>query len=818
MSIPHRWPAVPGLLLAILFATGEGRYGDAGAAMHGPGEPCLGGLGGVYLLAEPGLLIIDVFKRDLNLRGTPAELRAILAGPDRRVIQESAIPDDGQAKGGGPGPVQKTRLSAQVKRKGVFVLNISVSQDRYGEEMVWGFATNCPRYLIETARGHKDEEHQEPIALLGSDRPADVCFAPRQGPLTIDVSGLPASATEIELFDAGGKLLREMTVAAGGSATYSVPADLPRDRAPWRLHLPARQAVIQIDGLTRWDSGDAHSDLCCWTMEPASFFPLPDYRWLLTPYSRVVYARPGKPAAAVFRVRNNGRLMQTVKLMIEFPGESWPVDLSVGQVMLGGGQAAEVTVRGTAPIDAQPRLCHIRATPVEAPEFTTYSTLEIRGGGAPAANPLDTPLVLKPYQEENELFGYAPDYPLDNQVYFDPGNRPFIASGGGIATWLDGRWTTSDLDRAVSPAAGSGERQAYKLRGTKIAFDRDGGLYVLAAAGPQAALLRSTDGGRTFAACAIPGREGQSQGFDIEQFSGHNTALEKGTPPPIVRFTLTESDPKLFWRHLNDLELFVPKVVDGRLVMSPPVLVSRKSLGQSSHSGIPSCLVSRGGKIHVVWAEATPPAESVPGVPTYVATYDITTGRLGRPALVGYGAPPNDVHNSPSITMDSRGYLHVLTGTHNKPFQYARSLQPNDASGGWTPAEPVGRDLPQTYIGLVCGPDDTLHLVYRLWRYGQPPYPNSHHATLAYSRKRPGQPWEAPRVLVVPPFSEYSVYYHRLTIDWRGRLFLSYDYWSTLWFYRNDQWAKRRTLLTSPDGGSTWRLAAGADLTAAGDF
>ena len=58
-----------------------------------------------------------------------------------------------------------------------------------------------------------------------------------------------------------------------------------------------------------------------------------------------------------------------------------------------------------------------------------------------------------------------------------------------------------------------------------------------------------------------------------------------------------------------------------------------------------------------------------------------------------------------------------------------------------------------TEVSRVCGPDNTLHLVYRLWRYGEPPYPNSHRATLAYSRKRPGQPWEAPRVLVVPPVS-----------------------------------------------------------------
>ena len=80
----------------------------------------------------------------------------------------------------------------------------------------------------------------------------------------------------------------------------------------------------------------------------------------------------------------------------------------------------------------------------------------------------------------------------------------------------------------------------------------------------------------------------------------------------------------------------------------------------------------------------------VPGVPAYVVTYDRATGLLGKPALIGYGPPANDVHNSPSITMDSRGHLHVLAGPHGRPFQYARSLKPNDASGGWTPAEPTG--------------------------------------------------------------------------------------------------------------------------------
>ena len=102
-----------------------------------------------------------------------------------------------------------------------------------------------------------------------------------------------------------------------------------------------------------------------------------------------------------------------------------------------------------------------------------------------------------------------------------------------------------------------------------------------------------------------------------------------------------------------------------------------------------------------------------------------------------------------------------------------------------------------------------------LWREDREYFPASHYACLAYMSKRPGEAWSAPRPLIVSAFSEYSVFYHRLTIDRRGRLFLSKDYWSTYWFYRNDQPGSRghwRTLLMSPDDGETWKLSADGDL------
>ena len=757
----------------------------------------IGGVGGVYFLAEPGELVVEVEKRDRNRRDVRTELRAILLGPDRRVLQEATIPDDGRARGGGLGPAQRCRLSVRVERKGVYALNITVSQDRYGQEAVWGFRTNCPKYLIETARGHKDERHQEPIVLENPGRAGSVCFLPRRDAFGLELLDLPKNAAAPQVFDARGALIASLPVDANGLAAHRFDADVPRDAVPWQLRLTPAQATVNIDGVTRWVSGDLQADMACWTPDPRSWFPFLENRWLLTPYSRMIYGQPGEEKTIVLQVRNDATRERTIRLGLEFPGAAWPVRCTADEVKLGAMSDRTVSITCTVPGAGQTRVCHVRATPLENTGFSTYATLTVQAGDAPATRPLAMPIVLKPYQHENEQFGYLPDYPVENQVYFDLRNRPFIRTTNGVATWRDGQWTTSPI----------GSR--FGLASTKVAFDRANDLYVLATTGGTAALLHSHDGGRTFTTCVIPGRGNLPQAYDFEEFTGQN--ISDG-PPPILRYTRTVKDEKLFWRALHDLELFLPKKVNGRLELGEPVLISRQCIGLASHSGIPASVVSRGSKVHVTWGEATDPKTKVAGVPGFVVTYDRATGRLGKPALVGHGAPANDIHNSPSITMDSQGYLHVLVGTHGRPFPYARSLHPDDAGAGWTEAAPASENSGQTYIGLVCGPDDTLHSAFRLWRSGVAPFHASSFGNLAYQRKRPGQPWEPPRVLIVAPFSEYSVFYHRLTIDRQGRLFLSYDYWSTFWFYRNDHFGRRRALLMSPDGGDTWQLAGTKDL------
>jgi len=768
-------------------------------------RPLIGGCGGVYFLAQPGELVVEVVKRDRNAKKTTTDLRALLIGPDRTVLQEATIPDDGNPVGSGLGPARYVRLSTRVDRPGVYSLNVTVSQDRYGTEMLWGFSTNCPKYIIETARGHKDERHQEPIVLGTPDQPADVCFRPRPRAINIEASGLPKGSADLQLFDSAGAVLATLPVDAEGKASCAMPAGERGEGELWRLHLPAAQAVLNVDGLTRWDKGDPNENVCCWSPELSSWFPLLENWWLLTPYSRTVYAEPGSEEKLSFSVHNSAALQRDVKLSLEYPEAQLPIRLGTEEVTLAPGATQSVDVSYTMPADTPQARCHIRATPSDAPDYSTYCTLTLKAGEAPAQRPLTMPLQLLPYRHENEQFGYLPDYPTGSQMYFSPDGTPYVQAGGGIRTLRDGQWAGGSLADLVTTRPPSLQGVGLSLTTSKIAFDSHGDVYLPAAGGGKSVLLHSSDAGRSFSAYEIPGRNG---GWDIEQFSGTNTP---DGPPPIVRFVRTQKDPKLIWRALHDMELILPRKIDGRIEMGEPVLISQKSIGFSGHSGMPSSVVSRGSKVHVVWGEATDPELKVPGVPTFVATYDRDTGKLSAPALVGYGPPANDVHNTPSITMDKDGYLHVLVGTHGRPFQYVSSKLPNDSEGGWTEAVLAGEGLSQTYIGLVCDESNTLHAVFRLWRSGEP-YPSSSYATLAYQRKRPGQPWEEPRILIAAPFSEYSVFYHRLTIDPKGRLFLSYDYWSTHWFYRNDHFGSRRALMMSPDGGETWKLVGRGDL------
>lgn len=784
------------------------REEDSQATQEEMLSPLIGGCGGVYFLAEPGELVVVVEKRDRNRGKFQTELRALLLAPDRSVVDEATIADDGQPEDSGIGPAQRVRLTAQVPRPGVYVLNIIMSQDRYGLEAVWGFWTNCEKYLIETARGHRDQKHQEPIVLESPERIADICFQPRRKAFTMEVTALPEGANSLELYDGSDALIQTIPVEQDGSAKTVIESEQNRDNTPWRLRLPSAKGIVIIDGLNQWNSDDLYPSMCLWTPNAPSWFSFPEYRWLLSPYQRIVYGKPREEGALTFTVHNNSDRDEIVRLTVEFPERPFPVELDADTVSVSRKSSEEVTLHYKVPRSATgENICHLRANPSGDPSFTTYSTLVVRSGEAPASKPLDMPLMLKPYQHENELFGHLPDYPVESQMYFDQNNKPYVLTSEGLWTLDAGHWSAAPLvpEQCSDP---SFQGKTFVPLSGKIAFDKDNNIYLLARTENDAALLHSCDGGKTFSASMLPGYEKHSRTFDIEVFSGTNVPAG---PPPVLRRARMSADPRFKWRQMYNLDLYLPARKGDVVEVGEPILISELCLGQAAHSGTPSALVSCGSKVHIVWGEASDPDIEVPGVPGFANTYDRKTRTLGTPVLLGYGPPANDGHNSPSITMDKQGFLHVVLGTHGKPFPYAQSLKPNDTQSGWTEARTTTEDMRQTYIGLVCDKSGTLHLVFRIWQTGEL-FPSSYYGTLAYQQKRPGEDWQAPKILIAPPFSEYSVYYHRLTIDREQRLFVSYDYWSTFWFYRNDHFGSRRALMMSPDKGETWKMVETSDL------
>jgi hypothetical protein len=178
--------------------------------------------------------------------------------------------------------------------------------------------------------------------------------------------------------------------------------------------------------------------------------------------------------------------------------------------------------------------------------------------------------------------------------------------------------------------------------------------------------------------------------------------------------------------------------------------------------------------------------------------------------------------------MDSARILHVVTGAHNWPFRYAHSLKPR-STAAWSRSVPVltsgyrdattdadGRGR-QTYLSLVCGPDDVIHVVSRQIRLNTGLYyRGSAYFVLVHQKLSRGRHWSAPTLVVVPPRAGYANFYHKLSVDRLGRLFVSCSYYSSMEppAPPEERQFHHRMVLISEDGGARWRFATTADFAA----
>jgi hypothetical protein len=157
------------------------------------------------------------------------------------------------------------------------------------------------------------------------------------------------------------------------------------------------------------------------------------------------------------------------------------------------------------------------------------------------------------------------------------------------------------------------------------------------------------------------------------------------------------------------------------------------------------------------------------GVPTFIRTFNRKTKSFSDPVFLGYGGSSLDGHNWPSLTMDSKGILHVVINGHHDPVMSTHSEKPYDISM-WSKPEYI---FPETaslsYATFNCDKEDTLYSVHRSTSDG------IYNDRLGFYRKKVGSEWEAERILVWPFKYMYTAWFQRVTYDVkRDRLFLTY--------------------------------------------
>jgi hypothetical protein len=247
-------------------------------------------------------------------------------------------------------------------------------------------------------------------------------------------------------------------------------------------------------------------------------------------------------------------------------------------------------------------------------------------------------------------------------------------------------------------------------------------------------------------------------------------------------------------------------------------------LGMIQSVGGTSFATTVGDKTYFTYAQVR--SRFTKGTPIHVGMYDHTTGDVTKHRAV-FARPINNVHCTPALVIDSNGILHLVSGAHNRPFYYTHSVHPLDISA-WTQSVKVldsgyrtrttDRDgvARQTYPSLVCGPHDTLHLVFRQKRrFGFGRFPWTAYYGLCYQTRPAGGEWSKARMLAYPAAGGgYTNFYQKLTADRDGRLYLSFNVYrssDTPSFYRHLRLFRYRVVWWSDDG-QYWQFATTESL------
>jgi len=436
---------------------------------------------------------------------------------------------------------------------------------------------------------------------------------------------------------------------------------------------------------------------------------------------------------------------------------------------------------------------------------------------------------------EKDLFGYQPQYSPD-RVSFATNGRPLIrAQDAGLTLQVlgdDGSWSGVSLLQAAQTslsrqgytwALGPSDIVADYGAESRIVYDRNCNAYALIDAarstmshlnGPSehhSILMHSMDGGRSWAAYVIPLPDPALPNPDFPEDTHRNTDYAVNMEVPTAGHVL-DGPPALLmhprWyadiqhnrlpatqkeRDEHVLELVAPtRIWDGTLSLGVPQRVSPHASTGAGIAGSENYAVTLGDHIYVVYpgdAVDTDPVSGRIGTPAYVTIFTRSNASFTAPVPIGVGVsltspiPSQDActeqkpcvvddHDQPVVARDSQGYLHVMIGGHNGPMYYRKSLYADSASW-WSAPEVVGdawQIATYTYPSLIIDRSNRPIVAARTSN-------NSEYAFKAVVMRRETT-WGDAITLLDPGKGDYGNWYHKLSLDPWGHVFVSYGYYS----------------------------------------
>ena len=398
---------------------------------------------------------------------------------------------------------------------------------------------------------------EEPLVLADPDRARDVCFLPRRGEFGIEVSLPPKTPKTPAVYDDRGNLVKTLTVSDEARRPPPSPPTPNAAMPPGGSTCPSGKAEVQIDGVTRWDDGDSYPSLPLWTPGRSVVVPVHAYRWLVTPYQRTAYGQAGTEQDHRVPSAQQCGEKQTVRLQLEFLDQPWKAKLAAGGSQRSApkkSQEVAVQLHGARRPQSVLRARNARRVARLLDLRDPHGT---PGHSADQPRLWNLPFTIKPYEHENEQFGYLPDYPVDNQVYFDCENRPYVNKGSRdrqpCATASGSRppWRAPRPSGDKELAGQRFRRRRPRSPSTPAAASTSS----VAPAARRPCSIRPT-AARPSPPTSIPGREASSRSFDLESVLGPQRIRWSAADRPLSPTPLPI--PNRIWRRINDLELFVP--------------------------------------------------------------------------------------------------------------------------------------------------------------------------------------------------------------------------------------------------------------------